>query len=156
MFFQAPSSNVQRGPNHYSRSWPDLVLSSWWESLSKTRIRYRQGLGPSQLPLRHIRSLYVHADPLTHAQTNLTFESEDVLAQLRANFGHQLVRVGRDNRERPDFKNRVRSTLFSGRTASPWRFRSRKTGICRWSGLTNMQVGWAETTAAISANAARA
>src|SRR5262245_43871645 len=58
MFFQASSSNVQRGPNHYSRSWPHLVLSSWWECLSKTRTRYRQGLGPSQLPLHHIRSLY--------------------------------------------------------------------------------------------------
>jgi hypothetical protein len=30
-------------------------------------------------------------------------------------------------------QNRVRSTLFSGRTASSWRFRSRKTGICGWS-----------------------
>src|SRR5262245_16250090 len=58
MFFQAPPRDVLRGPNHYSRSWPRLVLSSWWECLSKTRIRYRQGLGPSQLPLRHIRSLY--------------------------------------------------------------------------------------------------
>jgi hypothetical protein len=26
-----------------------------------------------------------------------------------------------------------RSTLFSGRTASVWRFRLRKTGICGWS-----------------------
>src|SRR6266516_4409041 len=58
MFFQAPSSNVQRGPNHYSRSWPHLVLSSLWECSSKPRISYRQGLGPSQLPLRHIHSLY--------------------------------------------------------------------------------------------------
>ena len=34
------------------------MLSSWWECLSKTWISYRQGLGPSQLPLRHIGSLY--------------------------------------------------------------------------------------------------
>src|SRR5262249_13422443 len=37
---------VQRGPNHYFRSWPHLVLSSLWECSSNTRIRYRRALGP--------------------------------------------------------------------------------------------------------------
>src|SRR5262245_49231352 len=72
MCFPAPPMDVQHGRNHYSRFWPCLVLSSWWECLFKTRISYRQGLGPSQLPPRHIRSLYtpirrVHSPCCTRA-----------------------------------------------------------------------------------------
>src|SRR5437016_3639150 len=32
----------------------------------------------------------------------------------------------------PPLQIRLRSTLFSGRTGSSWRFRSRKTGNCGW------------------------
>jgi hypothetical protein len=41
-------------------------------------------------------------------------------------------------------QNRVRSTLFSGRTASSWRFRSRKTGICGWSTPGSDDAKWRE------------